>query len=123
MRDHRDRGMFNSTANITTQCLVLVSCSTFHDPDAPLEDQARQHAVRKDLSFGFTARDASFVKFREASVTVRSLHGWPTAPPDVPVYNPAFDVTPARLIHSIVTDRGIIEPVSSEAITRILRDQ
>ncbi len=54
---------------------------------------------------------------------VRFLHGQPTGPADVPVYNPAFDVTPARLIHSIITDRGIIEPVSSEAIARIISDQ
>ena len=53
---------------------------------------------------------------------VRSLHGRPTAPPDVPVHNPAFDVTPARLIRSIITDRGIIEPVSSEGIARILHN-
>ncbi len=32
------------------------------------------------------------------------------SPPDVPVYNPAFDVTPAALITSIVTDRGVVAP-------------
>ncbi len=54
---------------------------------------------------------------------VRSLHGRPTAPPEVPVHNPAFDVTPARLIQSIITDRGIIEPVSTEAIVRLLHSK
>jgi methylthioribose-1-phosphate isomerase len=28
----------------------------------------------------------------------------------VPVYNPAFDVTPAELISAIVSDRGIHRP-------------
>ena len=28
------------------------------------------------------------------------------------VYNPAFDVTPATLIHAIVTERGVIHPVT-----------
>jgi methylthioribose-1-phosphate isomerase len=30
-----------------------------------------------------------------------------TAPADVPVYAPAFDVTPAELVSAIVTDRGV----------------
>lgn len=32
------------------------------------------------------------------------------APSKVKVYNPAFDVTPARLIRAIITERGIIRP-------------
>lgn len=33
-----------------------------------------------------------------------------TAPADICVYNPAFDVTPADLVTAIVTDRGIHRP-------------
>ncbi|MBU1239332.1 S-methyl-5-thioribose-1-phosphate isomerase, partial [Myxococcota bacterium] len=29
--------------------------------------------------------------------------------PDVPVFNPAFDVTPAHLIAAIITENGVIE--------------
>ena len=32
------------------------------------------------------------------------------APQNVAVYNPAFDVTPARLITAIITERGILKP-------------
>lgn len=32
------------------------------------------------------------------------------APPEVEVYNPAFDVTPAGLITGIITERGVVEP-------------
>jgi methylthioribose-1-phosphate isomerase len=42
--------------------------------------------------------------------------GRQTAPDGIGVYNPAFDVTPARLIKAIITDRGIIEPVCRERI-------
>ncbi len=42
--------------------------------------------------------------------------GRPTAPEGVAVYNPAFDVTPARLIAGIVTEKGLIAPVSEETI-------
>jgi len=33
-----------------------------------------------------------------------------SAPPGVPVYNPAFDVTPARNISAIVTEHGVLRP-------------
>jgi methylthioribose-1-phosphate isomerase len=36
--------------------------------------------------------------------------GQRTAPEGVNVYNPAFDVTPARLIRAIITERGVIKP-------------
>ncbi|WP_101675665.1 S-methyl-5-thioribose-1-phosphate isomerase [Alloalcanivorax mobilis] len=40
---------------------------------------------------------------------VRQLGGQAIAPADVPVYNPAFDVTPAALISAIVTEHGVIQ--------------
>ena len=42
--------------------------------------------------------------------------GKQTAPEGVSVYNPAFDVTPAHLIKAIITERGVINPISSDAI-------
>ena len=39
-----------------------------------------------------------------------------TAPDQIAVYNPAFDVTPAELISAIVTEHGVIQPVSSQQI-------
>lgn len=46
--------------------------------------------------------------------------GTRTAPLHVPVYNPAFDVTPAELITGIITERGIIRPVTREMIQQSL---
>ena len=31
-------------------------------------------------------------------------------PRDIPVRNPAFDITPYKLITAIITDRGVIRP-------------
>ena len=45
-----------------------------------------------------------------AGAEVRSLAGRPTAPPEVQVWNPAFDVTPAALVTAIVTEAGVIRP-------------
>jgi methylthioribose-1-phosphate isomerase len=46
--------------------------------------------------------------------------GRPTAPDGIGVYNPAFDVTPARLIKAIITERGVIEPVRRETIAAMM---
>jgi len=45
------------------------------------------------------------------SLEVTTIHGsHPIAPKEVPVYNPAFDVTPAELITAIITERGVFKP-------------
>ena len=46
--------------------------------------------------------------------------GRQTAPDGVRVYNPAFDVTPHDLIAAIITERGLIRPVSADNIRRVL---
>jgi methylthioribose-1-phosphate isomerase len=46
--------------------------------------------------------------------------GRQTAPDGIKVYNPAFDVTPARLIAGIVTEKGLIRPVTEASIRATL---
>lgn len=46
--------------------------------------------------------------------------GRQTAPDGIEVYNPAFDVTPARLISGIITEKGLIRPVTESAICQIM---
>ena len=43
-----------------------------------------------------------------------------TAPSGIDVYNPAFDVTPAKYIDALITERGVIQPVTSERIGEVL---
>jgi methylthioribose-1-phosphate isomerase len=47
---------------------------------------------------------------------VRSFAACRAAPKGVPIFNPAFDVTPARLITGFITDRGILRPPFRKAI-------
>ncbi len=47
---------------------------------------------------------------QRAADEVRGGFGRQTAPDDVAVYSPAFDVTPAELIKGIVTEKGILVP-------------
>lgn len=66
-----------------------------------------------DLSLA--SGDAIPIEQRDPAEVTRGF-GRQTAPDGVTVYNPAFDVTPARLIAGIITEKGLIQPVSTEAI-------
>ncbi|MEZ5944544.1 MAG: S-methyl-5-thioribose-1-phosphate isomerase [Planctomycetaceae bacterium] len=46
--------------------------------------------------------------------------GRQTAPTGVAVYNPAFDVVPASHIQGIVTEKGVISPVTTENVRALL---
>lgn len=50
---------------------------------------------------------------------VRTVGGAGLTLPDVPVRNPAFDVTPADLVTALVTERGVVAPVTAEAIAAL----
>ncbi|MCP4306775.1 MAG: hypothetical protein GY788_18245 [bacterium] len=41
----------------------------------------------------------------------------PTAPQDISVWNPAFDVTPGKLITAIITEVGVLKPPFEESIS------
>jgi len=51
---------------------------------------------------------------------IRRGFGKQTAPSHVQVYNPAFDVTPARYIAGIITEKGIVRPPYSENIGHMM---
>jgi methylthioribose-1-phosphate isomerase len=82
---------------------------------------ARHHGVPFYVAAPFSTIDASIpsgatipIEERDAS-EVRGTGGRQTAPAESPVYNPAFDVTPAELITGIITERGIFRPPYSFA--------
>ncbi|MFT5142004.1 MAG: methylthioribose-1-phosphate isomerase [Rhodothermales bacterium] len=67
-------------------------------------------------SIDWSARDGSAVPIEERSAEevrrVRGAYGDSVAevvvvPPDSPVMNPAFDITPARLVTGLITERGV----------------
>ena len=50
---------------------------------------------------------------------VRTLYGVQTAPAEVDVYNPAFDVTPHSLVTGIITEKGVIYPPFKENLSKL----
>jgi methylthioribose-1-phosphate isomerase len=54
-----------------------------------------------------------------AADEVRKLGGLYTAPPNVAVFNPAFDVTPHELISAIITEKGVVYPPYGENLAKL----
>ena len=59
------------------------------------------------LDLAISSGDEIPIEERHA-VEVTHLQGYPIAPEGVRVRNPAFDVTPARYITGIITERGVV---------------
>jgi len=74
-------------------------------------------------TFDLSLEDGSKIPIEERSAEeITRGFGRQTGPNGVAVYNPAFDVTPARLIHAIVTERGVIRPVNPANIRSMLSE-
>ena len=58
---------------------------------------------------------------QRASSEITHGFGRQTAPDGIGVYNPAFDVTPARLIKAMICEKGLIQPVNRETIAKTMR--
>jgi methylthioribose-1-phosphate isomerase len=68
---------------------------------------------------GATAGGAEIVIEERSACEVRGLGRAVTAP-DVPVWNPAFDVTPAEYITAFITDAGVLRPPFEASIAAAL---
>lgn len=65
----------------------------------------------------FVLRDGSAITIEERGADeVRAFGGHATAPADVDVFNPAFDITPGRLIAAIITEYGVARPPYDESL-------
>ena len=58
-----------------------------------------------------------------SAAEVTEMFGARVAPEGVAVRHPAFDVTPARLITAIITDRGVLRAPYDEGIRRAMSDE
>ncbi|MFO7914673.1 MAG: S-methyl-5-thioribose-1-phosphate isomerase [Candidatus Krumholzibacteriales bacterium] len=102
------------TANKIGTLALAVFCSEFNLPfyvAAPLStfDPALENGAGIDIE-------------QRAAEEVSHFAGKVVAPEGVKIYNPAFDITPASYITSIITDKGVIERPGSEKIRAFIED-
>lgn len=83
---------------------------------------ARENGIPFYVAAPISTVDLALASGREIPIEERSpdevtnVGGVRLAPADIGVANPAFDVTPAHLITSIITDRGIVSPPYEEGL-------
>ncbi|MCL6450789.1 MAG: S-methyl-5-thioribose-1-phosphate isomerase [Acetobacteraceae bacterium] len=86
---------------------------------------AREHGIPFYVAAPFSTVDLSLKSGREIVIEERgpeevtTVAGCQVAPTGVLVHNPAFDVTPARYISAIITDRGLVRPPLGENLKRL----
>jgi methylthioribose-1-phosphate isomerase len=89
--------------------------------------QAREHGVpfyvaAPSTTFDFDIRSGKEIPIEErAAEEVTQGFGELTAPPGVGVYNPAFDVTPSRLVTAFITEHGVIRKPFTREIRKALK--
>lgn len=87
---------------------------------------ARHHRIPFYIVAPATTVDLSLPDGRRIPIEERSsrevteVAGRPIAPKGTRARHPAFDVTPARLITALVTDKGVARPVSRASLRRVL---
>jgi methylthioribose-1-phosphate isomerase len=59
---------------------------------------------------------------RRADSEVTHVFGVPVAPENIEVENPAFDVTPARYVTAIITERGVARAPYEESLKKVCRE-
>ena len=87
---------------------------------------AREHGVpfyvaapRSTFDSAIGSGDDIVIEERDPQ-EVRQVRGTPLAPPQSPVANPAFDVTPARFVTAFVTEFGALAPPFGPSIAAML---
>ncbi len=78
------------------------------------------YTVLPSSTIDLSIKDGSGIPIEErAADEVRTMYGVQTAPSDVSVYNPAFDVTPHELLTGIITEKGVIKPPFRENLKKL----
>lgn len=90
---------------------------------------ARAHGIPFYVAAPLSTVDLSTATGADVPIEERSprevthIGETPIAPAGVNVVNPAFDVTPARLVSGLITEKGIVRPPYSEALARLKAPQ
>ncbi|MHC0433455.1 S-methyl-5-thioribose-1-phosphate isomerase [Streptomyces sp. O3] len=93
---------------------VVVAPVTTVDPDTP--DGA---AIEVEQRAGREVTELMVPRRVAGEAGPDAAVGVPVAPLGTQAYNPAFDVTPPELVTAIVTEEGVVSPVTAEALAEL----
>ena len=72
------------------------------------------------IDFDTPTGDDIQIELRDGKEISTMWYKEPMAPEGISVYNPSFDVTPAKYITAVVTERGIVYPQYEENLRKIM---
>jgi methylthioribose-1-phosphate isomerase len=82
------------------------------------------YVAAPSTTFDLTLESGDSIPIEQrGAAEITEAFGRRTAPLDCAVYNPAFDVAPAKNITALITERGVIQPVTIDQIRRRLRSE
>ncbi|MBQ1396138.1 MAG: hypothetical protein IIY84_02405, partial [Eubacterium sp.] len=61
------------------------------------------------------------IELRDGEEIYKMWYEKPMAPEGVKTYNPSFDVTPAKYITAVITEKGIARPPYTESLAAIMK--
>ncbi|MEU7582666.1 S-methyl-5-thioribose-1-phosphate isomerase [Streptomyces sp. NPDC041068] len=91
---------------------IVVAPVTTVDPDTP--DGA---SIEVELRGGHEVTEVTAPHV--PAIGMEAGGGIPVAPLGTQAYNPAFDVTPPELVTAIVTEEGVLSPVTAEGLAEL----
>ena len=86
---------------------------------------AKHHGIPFYVAAPYSTFDFSMEKGAHIPIEMRNpqevlqFQGVPSAPQDIEVLNPAFDVTPHELVTAIITEEGVLRPPFTDSIRRL----
>jgi len=90
------------TANKIGTLALAIICNFYNIP---------LYIAAPSSTFDFSLKNGGEIPIEERNPDeVKFFRGVQTAPKNVGVYNPAFDVTPFSLINAFITEKGILHP-------------
>jgi methylthioribose-1-phosphate isomerase len=87
---------------------------------------AKAHGIPFYVAAPTSTFDLTMAAGTQIPIEQRAAHeithgfGKQTAPTGINVYNPAFDVTPAEHIAAIITEKGLIQPVTEANVRKVV---
>ncbi|HEY1555732.1 MAG TPA: S-methyl-5-thioribose-1-phosphate isomerase [Kofleriaceae bacterium] len=102
-----------ATGDVCNKIGTYLKALAAHDTGVPF------YAAVPGSSIDWTLDDGRAIPIEERSADeVRFVRGTEVVPAGSPVANPAFDVTPRRLVTGLITERGIATPAELRGLYR-----
>jgi methylthioribose-1-phosphate isomerase len=120
MQQHRVDAVIVGADRVTSRGDVANKIGTYG-----LAVLARAHGIPFYVAVPSSSIDFSLERGEDIPIEERPaeelthFRGIPIAPEGSPVYNPAFDVTPARLVTAFITEEGILRPPFPKALSAL----